>query len=246
MTSRSLLLSQHTYIFTNYLVHSSQVEIRLSRSRQTSEVLCDGWVRNASWHAVSYTLSDVQHGKPKKDGMRCTEKSEFKCNGVSFWEKISPPKCNREQDKTGQKFAHSSESFQAVLSTDIPRKDVTQVRLTCCRQLIHNEQIILPCKASCNGSHMLRKEKNHVFLEEEEARGERRLVQEWDWNISWEVLVDLEEGVPIRWLNVSDKKEILIREQQWPCTERNLISLGSLMCPTEMMDKDELPKLGLI
>lgn len=47
-------------------------------------------------------------------------------------------------------------------------------------------------------------------------------------------------------MTISDKKEILIREQRWPCTERNLINLGSLMCPMEMRVEDELPKLGLI
>jgi hypothetical protein len=35
-----------------------------------------------------------------------------------------------DQDKPGQNFAHSSESFEAVLATDILLKDVTQVRLT--------------------------------------------------------------------------------------------------------------------
>lgn len=40
-------------------------------------------------------------------------------------------KYNIKQDKPGQNFAHSSESFQAMLSMAIPLKDVTQVRLTC-------------------------------------------------------------------------------------------------------------------
>lgn len=40
-------------------------------------------------------------------------------------------KCNRKQDKPGQNFAHSSESCKALLSTDTPLEDVTQVRLTC-------------------------------------------------------------------------------------------------------------------
>lgn len=80
-------------------------------------------------------------------------------------------KCNIKQDKPGQSSAHSSESFHAVLSMEIPLKDVTQVRLTCCRQLIYNEQIILPWGASYNVSYMLQNEKKIMFLEEEETRG---------------------------------------------------------------------------
>ena len=48
----------------------------LNRLRPTSsEVSCNSWVRNASWHAIRYTLSDVQHGKPTKDGINCREKA---------------------------------------------------------------------------------------------------------------------------------------------------------------------------
>ena len=42
------------------------------------------------------------------------------------------------------------------------------------------------------------------------------------------------------------RKKILIREQQWPRTDRNLTDFGTLMCPKEMRDEDEPLKLGLI
>lgn len=44
----------------------------------------------------------------------------------------------------------------------------------------------------------------------------------------------------------ADKQQILIREQEWPRTERNVTNLGTLMCPEDIVSGEELLELGLI
>lgn len=107
---------------------------------------------------------DNMENKTKQKGIKYKKATDTVIMVLAFQRELAlERKCNLKRDKPGQSSAHSSESFHAILSMDIPLKDVTQVRLTCCRQLIYNEQIILPWGASYNVSYMLQNEKNHVL-----------------------------------------------------------------------------------